>query len=89
MNVIKIVAILLVVIGVLSLAYGGFSYTKATHTVDLGPIELSVKDKERGNVPVWIGVGSIATGSVMLLVLGSAAGSAGDWKMSNRRNRTA
>jgi len=89
MNVIKMVAILLIVVGVLSLVYGNFSYTKATHNVDLGPLELSVKDKERVNVPVWVGVGSIAAGAVMLLVLGSAAGTAGGLKMSNRWTRTA
>jgi hypothetical protein len=89
MNVIKTVAILSIVLGVLSLAYGSFSYTKATHDVNLGPIELSVKDKETVNVPVWVGVGSIAAGTVMLLVLGSTAGSAGGLKMSNRWTRTA
>jgi multidrug transporter EmrE-like cation transporter len=67
MNAIKIAAIALIVAGVLGLVYGSFSYTKETHETTLGPIELSVKDKETVNVPVWAGVGAIAIGGVLLL----------------------
>jgi multidrug transporter EmrE-like cation transporter len=68
MNAFKILAIILVVAGVLGLVYGSFSFTKETHKVDLGPIDVSVKEKERVNVPVWAGVGAIAAGVVLLLV---------------------
>ena len=64
----RIAAILLIVAGILALAYGGFTYTKDTHTTKLGPLELSIKDKERVNVPVWAGVGAIAAGVVLLVV---------------------
>jgi multidrug transporter EmrE-like cation transporter len=67
MNIIKITAIALIVAGILGLVYGSFSYTKATHEAKLGPIELSIKDKERVNVPVWAGVGAIVIGSSILL----------------------
>jgi len=67
MNPIKIAALALVLAGVLGLVYGGFSYTKDTHEAKLGPIELSVKEKERVNVPVWAGVISIAAGAGLLL----------------------
>lgn len=67
MNATKIVAIVLIVAGVLGLVYGGFTYTKETHEAKLGPIELSVKDRETVNVPVWAGVGAIAIGGVLLL----------------------
>lgn len=67
MNAIKIAAIALIVAGILGLAYGGFSYTKETHSTKVGPIELSVKDKERVNVPVWAGVGAIALGGILLV----------------------
>jgi hypothetical protein len=53
----KILAIALMAAGVLGLVYGSFSYTEQTHEVKLGPIELSVKDKQTINVPVWTGVG--------------------------------
>jgi hypothetical protein len=69
MNAIKIVAIVLIVVGVLSLVYGKFSYTKATHDAKLGPVKVSVQDKETVNVPVWFGAGSIAVGTAMLFVL--------------------
>ncbi len=67
MNAVKIAAIVLIVAGVLGLVYGSFSYTKETHDVKLGPIELSVKDKQTVNVPVWAGVGAIVIGGMLLL----------------------
>jgi len=70
MNSIKIVGIALIVAGVLALAYGSFTYTKETHEAKLGPIELSVKDKETVNIPVWAGVGAIALGGILLVVGG-------------------
>jgi hypothetical protein len=60
----------LIVAGILGLVYGGFSYTKETHETKLGPIELSVKDKETVNVPVWAGVGAIVVGGALLLFAG-------------------
>jgi hypothetical protein len=70
MNNFKMVAVALIVAGVLGLMYGGFSYTKETHEAKLGPIELSVKDRQTVNVPVWAGVGAIAIGGVLLLLGG-------------------
>ena len=67
MNAVKIAGIALIVAGVLALAYGGFSYTKETHQAKLGPIELSVTEKETVNVPVWAGVGAIVIGGLLLL----------------------
>jgi hypothetical protein len=67
MNAVKIAAIVLILAGVLGLVYGSFSYTKETHEAKLGPIELSVKDKQTVNVPVWAGVGAIVVGGVLLL----------------------
>jgi len=69
MNAVKIAGIVLIAAGILGLVYGGFSYTSATHETKLGPIEFSIKDKERVNVPVWAGVGAIVAGGA-LLVLG-------------------
>ena len=67
MNVVKIVAVLMIARGILSLVYGGFSYTKETHDIKLGPLELSIKEKDTVNVPIWIGVGAIAIGGLLLL----------------------
>ncbi len=68
MNGAKIAAIVLIVAGLLGLVYGGFSYTRQTHETKLGPIELSVKDKQTVNVPVWAGVGAIMIGGVLLFL---------------------
>ena len=70
MNAVKITALVLIVAGVLGLAYGGFSYTKQTHDISVGPIEMSVKEKQTINVPVWAGVGAIAIGAALLLLGG-------------------
>jgi multidrug transporter EmrE-like cation transporter len=70
MNAIRMAAIALIVAGVLGLAYGSFSYTKDTHQAKLGPIELSVSEKQTVNVPVWAGVGAIVIGGALLLLGG-------------------
>jgi multidrug transporter EmrE-like cation transporter len=67
MNPIRIAGIVLIVVGALGLAYGSFSYTKETHKAKLGPIELSVKEKEQVNVPQWAGLGAILVGVVLLV----------------------
>ncbi|BCB27238.1 hypothetical protein SKTS_21240 [Sulfurimicrobium lacus] len=66
MDAIKMLAIALIVAGGLALAYGGFTYTKETHQAKLGPIELSVKDTETVNIPVWAGVGALVAGVILL-----------------------
>jgi TRAP-type C4-dicarboxylate transport system permease small subunit len=68
MNGIRIAAIVLIVAGILGLAYGGFSYTRETHQAQLGPLELSVKESERVNIPMWAGIGAIVIGGVLLVV---------------------
>lgn len=70
MNTTQIIAIVLIIAGALSLGYGQFSYTKETHQAKIGPIELSVKEKETVNVPVWLGGGAIALGVVLLVAGG-------------------
>jgi TRAP-type C4-dicarboxylate transport system permease small subunit len=70
MNPTRMLAIVLIVAGVLGLAYGSFSYTKETHEVKLGPLDLSVKQKQTVNVPMWAGVGAIVLGGVLLVGVG-------------------
>ena len=70
MNSTKIVAMLLIVAGALGLAYGSFSYTKDTTAVKIGPLELSVKEKETFNIPVWAGVAAIVAGGLLLAIGG-------------------
>ena len=73
MNPMKMLGIVLIVAGALGLVYGGFTYTKETHEARIGPLTLSVTDKETVNVPIWAGVGAIVVGG-LLLVFGSKKG---------------
>jgi hypothetical protein len=73
MNVLRIIAIGLILAGVVALGVGSFSYTKDTQALKVGPIELSVKEKETVNIPIWAGVAAIAAGG-LLLVFGNRKG---------------
>ena len=68
MNPLKGMAVLLLAGGVVGLVYGGFTYTRETHKAHIGPLELTVKDKETVNMPVWAGVGAIVIGAGLLLI---------------------
>ncbi len=66
----QIFAIVLIVAGILGLAYGGFSYDKQTTGAKLGPIELKVTETKTVNVPMWAGIGAIVAGGLLLVVGG-------------------
>jgi TRAP-type C4-dicarboxylate transport system permease small subunit len=68
MNMVKMAAIVLIVAGALGLAYGGFTYTKDTQNAQLGPLELTISDQERVNIPVWVGIAAIVAGGLLLFV---------------------
>lgn len=63
----QLLAIGLIIAGALGLVYGSFSYTKEKHEAKLGPIEMSVEEKETVAVPTWAGIGAIAVGAVLLV----------------------
>lgn len=67
MNPVKVIAIVLIIAGILGLIYGGFSYTKDRTVVKLGPLEVSAKEKQRVNVPMWAGIGAIVVGGLLLV----------------------
>jgi TRAP-type C4-dicarboxylate transport system permease small subunit len=67
-SALKIVAVLLIAAGIVGLVYGGFTYTKSTHDTKIGPLELSIKDKETVNVPVWAGIAAVVVGGALLFV---------------------
>jgi TRAP-type C4-dicarboxylate transport system permease small subunit len=68
MNGLRIFGFVLIVAGSLGLIYGSFTYTKDTDTAKLGPLELTVKDSETVNVPVWLGVGALVAGGLLLVI---------------------
>jgi multidrug transporter EmrE-like cation transporter len=68
MNALKIVGIVLIIAGAAALAYGGFSFTKETHRAEIGPLKLSVQEKQDVNIPSWLGIAAIVAGVAMLVV---------------------
>lgn len=67
MSALKILGIILIIGGIVGSAFGGFSYTKDTTAIKLGSIELSVKEKQTVNMPLWAGIASIVAGAALLL----------------------
>lgn len=73
MDATRMAGIALLIAGALGLLYGNFSYTKETHTANIGELELSVQDKETVNIPVWAGVAAIVLGGGLMFVGGRKA----------------
>jgi len=67
MNTAKVVAIILIILGVVGLVYQQFSFTKETTQAKIGPLELTVKDKETVNVPLWVSLGAVGIGVILLV----------------------
>jgi hypothetical protein len=72
-NPMKGVALIIIALGVIGLAYGGFTYTKSTSTAQIGPIDIVTHDRERVNIPIWAGIAAIVVGAGILLVPGKNA----------------
>jgi uncharacterized membrane protein YidH (DUF202 family) len=66
----KIAGIVLIVVGVIALAYGGISYTREKKVIDLGPVEATTKERETIPLPPVLGVTAIAGGVVLLVLSG-------------------
>ena len=61
-----IIGIVLILLGVLGLALGGFSFTHKEKVLDLGPIEATADDKETVPVPPILGVLAVVGGVVLV-----------------------
>ena len=66
----KLIGILLIVFGVLALAYGGFSYTKREKVVDIGPIQATTEKRETIPLSPIVGIAALV-GGVVLVATGS------------------
>jgi hypothetical protein len=58
--------IALVVLGVIALAYGGFTYTRREKVIDLGPIQASADVEHSVPLPPIVGGLALAAGAVLL-----------------------
>ena len=61
-----IVGVVLILLGVLGLALGGFSFTQKEKVLDLGPIEATADDKKSVPIPPLLGVLAIVGGVVLV-----------------------
>jgi hypothetical protein len=68
MNAARITGIVLIILGVAGFFTGGFSFTKDTTAAKLGPIQLTVKEKESVNIPQWLSLGAVVLGAVVLVM---------------------
>jgi len=66
MNASKLAGIVLIAAGCLGLIYGGFSYTRETTGVQLGPIALKVEEKQSVNIPLVVSGGAVILGIFLL-----------------------
>ena len=73
MHPLKLVAVVIIAAGVFGLTYGGFTYTRHTDTTEIGPLSVTVKDREHVNVPMWAGVAAIVGGFVILFAAGGTS----------------
>ncbi len=70
MSATKLIGIILIVTGILGLAYGGFTYTRHTSAANIGPLHVSVTHRETVPLPVWAGIGVIVLGGLMIAIDG-------------------
>lgn len=62
-----LMGIALIVLGILALAYQGFTYTTAKKAVDLGPLQVTKEEHHTVPLPPILG-GLAMVGGILLLV---------------------
>lgn len=67
MSGLRIVGVILVVLGIAGLAYGGLSWTSRETIVDAGPIEITTDKTERLPLPPIVGGLLLVAGVVLIL----------------------
>lgn len=73
MAVRTIIAVVLIVLGLGGVLYGGFSFTREKKVVDLGPVEVTTHERNRLPVSPIVGGVLLVAGVVLLVVRGKAA----------------
>ena len=68
MKPLTIVGIILIVLGVVALAYQGISYTTTEKVVDIGPLKVEAKKEKTIPLPPILGGVAVAAGVVLLIV---------------------
>ena len=65
---VRIVGLILVILGIVGLVWGGISWTTEETIVDLGPIEAEAETRETIPVPPVVGGIALVAGLVLLVV---------------------
>jgi len=68
MNTLKAAGGVIIIAGVLSLVYGGYTYTRQTHDFKLGSLDVSVYQTETVDIPLWAGILAMGVGGFMFLL---------------------
>jgi hypothetical protein len=63
---VRTVGLLLIVLGVIALIWGGISYTTREEIVDVGPIEIEAEEKQRIPLPPILGAIALVGGIVLV-----------------------
>jgi uncharacterized membrane protein len=70
MSTLKIVGIILIVLGVVALAFQGITYTTHKHVIDMGPIHATADEKKTIPLPPVLGGIALVGGIVLLVTAG-------------------
>jgi uncharacterized membrane protein HdeD (DUF308 family) len=68
MKPVTIVGIVLIIIGIVALAYQGISYTTRDKVVDLGPLKVEAKREKTIPLPPILGIAALVGGVVLVAV---------------------
>ncbi len=68
MNITTIIGIILIVLGVVGLIYGGITYTSSKNVVDMGSVHLQVDQKKEIPLSPIAGAGAVAVGVILMIV---------------------
>lgn len=63
----RLLGAIFLILGILALAYGGFTYTHKEEKARVGPVRIEVEDKDHVNIPLWVGVASAVGGAALLM----------------------
>jgi hypothetical protein len=69
----RVLGVILLVLGILAVVYGGFSYDKEKADAKIGPVEIEITEKKRVNIPLWAGIAAGAAGMALVAKRSSGA----------------
>lgn len=68
MKPLNFIGLLLLIVGLLTMIYGGISYTRKTHEAKLGALTISIQEKQTVYIPIWVGLISMIAGGTVLMI---------------------